>query len=341
MRIDYSKSLSDVRKESLLRLADERALFESQSAESTNLLRCENRAHCILCNSRTAGASFTHRGLPLFICDVCGHVQTRAIPPHGYPNVAFSSVYPKLPYDDYQDRKKRIYKPKLDWILDCLESELGMSMDRITRLRWLEIGAGAGYFVSALVDAGVENVLGLDSDAALVEVADSFVPGNRIIHYPGNIVDVFSRFEADAYVAFFVFEHLSDLHPFLMRMRDLPAGTILVFSVPVYGFSCLLENVFEENFARNLDCVLHTQLFTDKSIDHAMKLAEFDILAKWIFGQDSSDLTRFLVKGLSRKLPGELLETVQSDCIGLENELQSSLDRLGLADQRHLLAIKR
>ena len=341
MEINYSKPSIDIEQEEMVRLIDDVELFNRQVAESNKLLDFEDRKECVLCARPLMGESFIHRDIPFVMCGICGHVQTKALPLDDYPQQTFGSIYPMLDTKAYNDRKKRIYKPKLHWIVNCLQDLASFSDEKKSQLRWVEMGTGAGYFISCLVDEGIENITGFDADKALVDIANTFIPGSRVSYFNGNLSDSFDKFPADIYVAFFVLEHISDAYHFFQMLKQRPKGTLFVFSVPVFGFSCLFENIFKNNYARNLDAVLHTQLYTERSIEYIMRETGYEILAEWVFGQDAMDLTRFMLHSLSEHLSGPMLEKVKNDCIRLQDSLQHSLDLLKLSDQRHLVAIRR
>ncbi len=339
MRIDYSKPSADIQKEVNVRLQNDKELFERQFSESQRLLSCEDRKECALCARPLVGEMFNHRDIPFVMCATCSHVQTKAMPPADYPNISFNAVYPASDAEAYRDRKARIYKPKLDWIISCLK-ELQYSPDTIKQMKWVEMGAGAGYFISCLAAAGIKDITGIDSDKKLVEIANTFTHGNRVHYYSGRLSDAFEQYPADIYVAFFVLEHIFDTHEFFLKIKSLPPQTIFIFSVPVFGFSCLLENIFKNNYARNLDAVIHTQLYTDNSIAYAAAEAGYEILAQWIFGQDATDFTRFMLHNLSENFSEQLLKKLGNYFTSLQDPLQHCLDSLKLADQRHIIIKK-
>ncbi|MGD9078000.1 MAG: methyltransferase domain-containing protein [Desulfobacterales bacterium] len=339
MRVDYSKSSKAIEKASLYRVLKDHELSKRQIHESMDLLKFNNRKECVLCGNALRGENFYHRNIPFVVCDTCKHIQTKTNPPSNYPRTKFSSVYLEISEKDYQDRKKRVYKPKLDWIINCL-SDHDYPKDRISKMQWTEIGAGAGYFLSSLLDAGLRNIKGFDADKKLVQVARDYVPEKYIMHYEGNLSEAMDLFPSDIYTAFFVLEHISDAKNFFIKLKTLPKGTIFIFSVPVFGLSCLFENIFENNYARNLDCVLHTQLYTDDSIKFAMKKAGFKIIAKWIFGQDAEDIIRFILKDITPKFSLKIVDEIQNDLYGLQDSMQNCFDKLNLSDQRHIIAIK-
>jgi 2-polyprenyl-3-methyl-5-hydroxy-6-metoxy-1,4-benzoquinol methylase len=340
MIIKYSKNSTDTQKEATIRLKEDNQRFQKQLNETNTLLDGKSRKKCLLCEEELKGEYFTHRNIVFVSCSHCGHIQTVINPPNGYPNQKFSSIYPQLSVQEYQDRKTRIYRPKLDWILYSLK-EFGYSMDQIKQMSWIEMGAGGGYFLSALLDTGMQNIKGFEKDALLVKSACSHISKEYIVHYENDLCKAVDDFPADIYLAFFILEHIVDPKSFFLKLKNLPRGTIFVFSVPVFGFSCLLENAFQENYARNLDCVVHTQLYTDKSINYCMEASGFEIVAKWIFGQDAEDLIRFVTLNISKRFSAPLIEKMTKDFVRLQNNLQECFDRLELSDQRHIIAIKR
>jgi hypothetical protein len=114
----------------------------------------------------------------------------------------------------------------------------------------------------------------------------------------------------------------------------------LIFSVPVFGLSCLLEESFDAQYARNLDGVVHTHIFTDSSIQYGLKSSGCDLLSEWVFGQDFSDFLRLIGNnecGFNEtKIHVDLFEKINS----LHDEFQHILDCNRLSDQRHILAVR-
>jgi 2-polyprenyl-3-methyl-5-hydroxy-6-metoxy-1,4-benzoquinol methylase len=340
MKISYSKPSVDILFEEKIRSQQEVQRYHQQIASSKKLLNCEGRKKCVLCaNVPLTGEKFVHRGIPYMICQRCGHVQTQALPDNKI-SLDFSVVYPNLNSKEYQDRRDRIYKPKLEWVLNVLQDN-EFSSNSLKEMKWVEIGTGAGYFLSALQEEGFNNIVGFDADSVLVETANSIIPGNIVHHFKGDLSDFSAQFSADIYVAFFVLEHSDDINRFLLKLNNLPSGTVFIFSVPIFGFSCLLENIFDQNYARNLDNVIHTQLYTDDSIKFLMDEANFKIVAQWVFGQDASDFARFILSQLADKYSEKILSKIVLDLTQMQDPMQECLDRLMLSDQRHIIAIKR
>jgi hypothetical protein len=345
MRRDYSKPSADVSQESAELLVRDAEMLEMQRRVSRALVDGSRRVRCIACSHALDSAELLrHRDIDYALCSSCGHIQTKIHPPAGYP-AAFSDrqfhhVYPRLGAPEFASRRDRIYRPKLDWALSC-HAELGTTADAMKGLRWLELGAGAGYFLSALHESGVATYSGLDGDARLVEAANDMLGSSRMQHYSGTLSNAVRAFDADVYVAFFVLEHADDVQQFFDAVRARPAGTLLLFSVPTFGFTTLLEGAVALHSARQLDSVMHTQLFTPSSIEHCLSRAGCEIVAQWAFGQDAVDLRRLLLLSLREQYPSALFAHVANVLSAVQDELQTVLDRGGLSDSIHILAVRR
>jgi 2-polyprenyl-3-methyl-5-hydroxy-6-metoxy-1,4-benzoquinol methylase len=339
MLVKYSKKSSDIEQEDDVRLMED--LQKSKEPIGTiDVVEGRIRKNCVVCATHLKGDFLFHRKIKFMVCDTCGHIQTYKILSSKNSDTKFSEVYPKLSLAEYNDRKKRIYLPKLEWIINSL-IELGYNKDQLQKMRWTEMGAGAGYFISSLLDSGFNNVVGFDADKELVEYANSLNRGDKIKHYDGDLSNSLEQFPADIHVAFFVLEHIDNTHTLISALKSSVRNKIFVFSVPVFGLTHLLENIFESNSPRCLDGIHHAQLYTDQSIKYSMHQAGFEIASQWIFGQDANDFTRYMICNLHDKFSKKMLDRIYQDLKRLENSFQNCLDRMRLSDQRHIIAVKR
>jgi SAM-dependent methyltransferase len=338
MWIQHSKSLGDLRKEESIREVNETAMARRQRRQASGLNRAPRRRQCVLCNaSLRSASSWQHRDIWFLQCHNCGQIQSRATPPRRTP---FAAVYPTLSPSAYHDRKERIYRPKLDWMLAALKKEK-VSRRRALGWTWVDLGCGAGGFLSSLKDAGGHHGVGVDADGRLLEQAARHNPGVQFVQHAGSLAQCLKQYPARVFTAFFVFEHVEDGPALIRALKGLPQGTWLAFAVPVHGFSCLLENCFPKRYARNLDAVVHTQLYTDESIRYLVQKSGFEITAQWIFGQDTLDLRRHVMGHMRGRYPEKLWNTWDEKLRAAQDQIQSALDVQSLADQRHVLAVKR
>jgi 2-polyprenyl-3-methyl-5-hydroxy-6-metoxy-1,4-benzoquinol methylase len=345
MKIEYSKSLNDIGLERLERLNQNTNIKYHEQIKSSKILQSTPpRVTCLLCNKKLLGFKFNHRNVQFIRCKTCDHIQTFGKPPAEYPyfekTTNFSNIYPNLNSKEYKDRVNRIYQPKLDWIKRVLKGKF--IEDDLKSKEWVELGCGAGYFLSCLSSDGFKKITGYEMDPKLVKKTDDMTPNSvRVHHGDENLHDTIANSFADVYVAFFVLEHVEDPYKFYLQLSHLPTNTIFIFSVPLFGMSCLLEGVFDHLYSRNLDAVVHTQIYTEKSIDYALSIADFDMIGQWVFGQDAEDFSRFILDSLRENYPDDMFQEISTKLLNLQDPLQHVFDNDHLSDQRHIIAIKR
>ncbi|MBU1040850.1 MAG: class I SAM-dependent methyltransferase [Proteobacteria bacterium] len=338
MKTKYSKPLGDISLESEEWIANEDRILAQQSE---HLASCEPsgiRTECLLCGlSLNDAPRFSHRSISYLSCPQCTHIQAEEILSDAAS--CFDGVYPALEIDLWQSRCNRIYTPKLQWILNELDSSW-MPSGKCLREHWFEIGTGAGYFLGALKAAGAVHCRGIDADPHLVARANSFL-GKDTVACTGNFGHAIEGSQANIFVSFFVLEHLSDPLPLIKSLRSKPAGTIFAFSVPTYGLSAILESAFGCHAARNLDNILHRQLYTDASIERLLRSIDYEPLAQWVFGQDALDFKRAILKPLLSTYDRKMFSYVEARLNDIMELLQGAVDISHLADARHVLAVKR
>lgn len=338
---EYSKPSADVAVDTEQMIRDGEQMWSRQRHIAQALHGRPRREGCLICaDSLEAANSFVHRGISYSRCLTCGHVQSSMQPPEGYPYALqdFADVYRPLDPDAYRDRTERVYAPKLAWMLRAAEATgTGNLLDR----SWVDLGCGAGYFIDALRRRGAARVAGVETDDVLVQQANAALGATIVRRFGGTLAEAVRENPAEVYVAWFVIEHCFELRELFDALRQSKPGTVFAFSVPALGVATLLEGAFERHYARNLDSVLHLQLFTDGSIAHAMKQADYEIKAEWIFGQDADDLYRAVITPLAGTHSTEVIADEQARLLGCLSDIQAVIDRARLADARHILAVRR
>jgi len=345
MKINYSKSLSDISPERSERLSQKiNDKYQTQIEISRILHDTLPRESCLVCQNTLEGSEFIHRSIPFIQCNHCGHIQTKGMPPAGYPfnekNFNFYTVYPDLDSVVYENRIKRIYQPKLNWIEEVLTKYF--TKEELHLKKWVELGCGAGYFLSCLNSNNYKNITGFEMDLNLLKKADAMTSDYvKVLNGDINLHKTIKKCSADIYVAFFVLEHVLNPYKFYQELSNLPSKTIFVFSVPTFGLSCLLEGVFDKLYARNLDTVVHTQIYTEQSIEYALNIADYDIIGQWVFGQDAEDFSRFVLSSIKDNYPEKMFQKISTKFFDIENPIQHVLDQNHFSDARHIIAIKR
>ena len=341
MITDYSKALGDLTKEEASRIQNEEQLYIRQKEANKRLSKAPPRKICILCGSPIKGREFLHRGVSFITCHQCNHIQTKALPPVGFPDELegkeqFSKIYPKLEKDQFEDRKNRIYRPKLNWIFNALERS-GYKKIELLNKKWLELGSGSGVFLSSLEDMGVNNYVGFEKEETLLERAKAFVVPEKVSISRVSLGEIIRANQADVICSFFVFEHDEKLFELINALKECKSGTLLCFSVPMFGLSCLLENLAAERYSRSLDAAIHVQTFTDESINYFLLKTGYEKIASWQFGQDALELRRILIPQSPEPGPYDKLSEKFSSSL---DRIQTAIDKSGLSDQCHLIAKK-
>jgi len=340
----HSKTSYDIAQENSVRTTSSLELAKKQKRITEQFSKFPFRKQCVCCGKKLLGAEFSHRGLRFIECENCNHIQSKNLPTPNYPEdisqkSGFDSIYTDLSSREYASRTDRIYRPKLEWIFETL-IELGHSKEELINKKWIELGSGAGNFLSTCKNSEITDVTGIEVNENLVSISRKHNPQLKTIQWSSSFEAILKEHDADIFCSFFVLEHIHDLSPVWKEFSRKPRGTIFAFSVPVFGLSGIAENIFPEHFARNLDGVVHTQVFTDTSIEYAMQEANYQILGEWIFGQDTSDLIRFL-QNCSKSSPSTKTEKKLFQQLSKAHDtIQSAFDQNHLSDQRHILAIR-
>lgn len=336
MLTEFSKPSQDVAQQTAFLIEQNRMLLDRQRKIAALLDGAPSRAFCIVCTQPLAGApTFQHRGIPYAECPTCGHIQCSAQVPDNYPysEQDFADIYRPLDEVAYAERISRIYVPKRDW---ALRSAKVTGVGDLLERSWVELGSGAGYFLSALRAGGATRIAGIEAELPLVAQAGAMLGDDATHHFASSLGEAVQAYPAEVYAAWFVLEHCLETAALLDALRGRPRGTVFMFSVPTYGLATLLESACDGHYARSLDSVLHTQLFTDRSIQHAMARAEYEIKAEWLFGQDADDLYRAVVAKGERGAPQAVIARLGEAL----SEIQGAVDRARLSDSRHILAVR-
>lgn len=343
MRFKYSKSSSDIKREGSIIYEQEKNLQNSVLKITEKIFTYPLREHCILCESHLEQSDiFHHREIPFKHCNNCGHIQTLHHVDASYEELAmeelgYKGIYPKLEKEEYNSRCKRIYKPKAEWIFDAL---FGLKIDPQT-IKWCDIGCGAGYFIKSLQELGCSDVYGVDIDEHNLNIAEEVLGKDAVFFNDHSFDQTFIECQADIYSAFFVLEHIEDTYKTIKSLKTKPKGTLFAFSVPTFGFITLFESILKNHYPRSLDAMMHTQVYTEESLNYLLESADFEIVSEWVFGQDMMDIQRFLNYNLSQLYSERLYSSSVNKIEDMLDAMQAVIDQSHFSDARHILAIKK
>ncbi|OAI57048.1 hypothetical protein AYO49_03065 [Verrucomicrobiaceae bacterium SCGC AG-212-N21] len=325
---------NDAKLESFERIA---GVYQKQPRRAS----CKN---CAAAHVPSPDATFVKLDTDYWFCGTCGHCNgahedTVEFCLSMYTDddgKAYSKTYVEAGRKNFEHRTKEIYVPKAKFLKESLE-ERGAYPATIA-----DFGAGAGYFISAAKQCGFDQITGYEPSKTLAEFGNAMLGGDVIRHH--DLADTTSLIQnAKATVASFVgvLEHLQDLRGAYQALRDNEHIRYVLFSVPMFCPSVVLETVFPEIMPRHL-AAGHTHLYTEQSIQHICDEFGFKRVSEWWFGLDMTDLFRSVLVSLGKSsAPTAPLRSYWQQKFGpLLDSLQGKIDEARMSSEVHMLIEK-
>lgn len=309
-------------------------------AHATNAIyaRQPTRESCKICSATLPEKDgFASHGVSYVKCGTCTHLNGR----HQDGAAFWEEVYLGNPGEygalylatAFEDRVQDIYLPKVDFLLDSLPDGTAPTL--------LDIGCGAGFFVDAALERGID-AQGIDVNAAMIRSGNDAIEHRRGIR-PLELVSNSSTFaeqmrtsRAAVLSAIGVIEHLSDLDEFWSAFRA-SSFDYVYFSVPMFSLSAVVEHAFSDVAPRHLQAD-HTHLFTEQSLPKMYELLGVEPVAEWRFGTDVMDLFRSLINTVQLSGADALLDDLVNKFAPSIDDLQAVLDRAHTCSEIHVLA---
>jgi hypothetical protein len=228
-----------------------------------------------------------------------------------------------------------VYRPKVRFMCRALRA----AGQKPKRLRYVDLGAGAGHFVKAMRDEGLVNSIGYEASADLVEGSNRLL-GTQLLRH--NEIDaigkIVSELDADVLAMIFSLEHVRNLRSFLAAVAKNKKLKWFYFAVPMFNPSSMLEAIFPERMPRSLGCG-HTHLFTELSIEKMCREWRFDMKAAWWFGGNGFDIHRLIAASLAADNELSALAPEWDAMFRkLVDQIQLVFDRQKLSTEVHVLA---
>ena len=293
------------------------------------------RENCMVCATPiSTPPSFVKHNVPYHICPHCGHLNGAYQDTHAFcaglykeeESDIFSRMYESENLKAFEERRDSIYRPKVDFLIDALKEE---KQDYLN-MSFADFGAGSGYFVSALMSAGIKNVRGYEVSDTQVKLGNSMLGNEILIHHDmDDIVNLISSVEADVLSLVFVLEHVQNPGEVITAIKNNPNLQYAFIAVPMFSTSVFIEMAFPHFAHRHLACG-HTHLYTPESLKWLSNKFSYKHCAEWWFGADMIDFYRMISMTLS----------ASPDTINMvtewENTLLPALDSMQLVlDKRH------
>lgn len=272
----YGKSLSDIKNIKQSFFDDNEKLLSNQLEIAKIYNQQPIRSRCKCCKADLLDSlHYESHGVEYAVCGSCGHINGLHQETEEFTHFLYAeSDYGKYVYASQQDQRKyddriaKIYAPKSGFLLETM-SEMS---EPVGAIDILDIGAGAGYLVSANDDLGMHTV-GIDMSKQQVEYGNLYLHNkecnSRLEVIEGDaLVGRIGSFLGNIVTAIGVLEHVIDFHEILRAIKDNKHIRYLFFSVPTYGLSNFLEAVFPKVFNRHLGGYIRTSLQLTPSITY-------------------------------------------------------------------------
>lgn len=299
------------------------------------------RRACKICLSELPEKPvFSKHGASYAVCRTCGQLNGRHEDTDEYCRdiytasgaVDYARNYTSADRAAYRLRRDRIYVPKAEFLFDVLAHEGQIP----AQLSYADMGAGAGYFVDALVAKGARKAVGFEVGKPQVDLGNAMSGETRI-----QLVDLpdtprlCREYACDVMTFIGVFEHLQDPRAVLAAIRENKAVKYIYFCVPMYAPTTFIEMSFPKVFPRQL-AIGHTHLFTDSSIQYLEKEFGLERVGAWWFGTDMMDFFRSIQITLGQsESTAQMVEDWRTLFAGLIDSTQLAIDRERKSCQVH------
>jgi len=288
------------------------------------------RKCCKNCGSKKIKLFMKNFNISYKLCSHCGHLNgayedSRVFAKKLYTNND-GKKYSKNYLNDFNTRVKNIYIPKVEFLKKVIKKNINL----------LDLGCGAGHFVKALEQKGID-ATGYDTSKDLCKLGNKKLKKNKI--YSVNfekiyeIIETHSEFNTLSMIG--VLEHLTEPHKLLSSFKQ-SRIKYLYISVPLFSLSSFLENSFTKVFPRQLSGG-HTHLYTEKSLNYLAKKYKLKIIGENWFGTDFPDLMRSLINTgniMNKKIYTKELYEKFSKFI---DDLQFVLDKNKVCSEVHMV----
>lgn len=300
------------------------------------------RRRCVVCDGKLTGSRFTIRKVLYSLCPGCGHFNgmhedTDTFVRHVYnlESRGNDGAYMDASVKIFDARVREIYRPKVDFMVDALLA----GGEEPHRLRYADIGAGAGHFVKAMRDAGLANSIGYETSTVLVESTNKLL-GARLLQANDieKVGQMVAAIDVDVLTMIFSLEHVRNLRKFVARVRENKRIKWFYFAVPMFNPSIMLETLFTRRMTRSIGRG-HTHLFTKSSIEKFCADNSFAVEAAWWFGGNGFDFHRLVSASLAANPQTHPLAAQWDGMMAkVIDPLQLAFDKAHMSSEVHMLA---
>jgi 2-polyprenyl-3-methyl-5-hydroxy-6-metoxy-1,4-benzoquinol methylase len=328
--VKYSKTYKNVLKLQKNYLIDNVNNLKNELKINNKYIKQKKRKNCKNCQKILAKPTFKSFGVKYSVCKTCGHLNginenTKNFTQQLYINDK-GSHYDKEYSNDFNNRVKNIYLPKVKFLKQVINKKLNL----------LDIGSGAGHFLKACESVKI-SAKGYEISKYLVDFAKKKLKKNSIEKV--SIDEMFKILEnenkANVVSLIGVLEHFYNPEKFLKSFKKSKVD-YLYLAVPLFSFSTFLENAFPKVYPRQLSGD-HTHLYTEKSLLYLAKKNNLKIIGEWWFGADIPDLCRSLIVSSNHLDKKSYMKEFNKKLYSVMDSLQNVLDQNKICSEVHMI----
>jgi 2-polyprenyl-3-methyl-5-hydroxy-6-metoxy-1,4-benzoquinol methylase len=289
-------------------------------------------ATCPICESEQSTLAMVVHGLRWRHCTGCTHVYHNEAISMDRLEQLYTDVTGEFPYSHIYSEDPAIQKirlesaatRKVDYISSFLQKD-----DGSRTARWLDIACGNGDVLGVAKSRGYD-VMGIELSGELVKVARA---SHGIPVYEGTLPAYCSE-NPDEKFDVLGFIGILDALPNAMEYLRLAAemanpSALIVINVPhVNSISGAIAGSFPAQAVR-FAFPNQFHLFTEQSLQTALRNSGFEPIAAWYYGMDIYEL----INTISYDSPQFRTSKARDILVGLVNELQQVIDAARLSDE--------
>lgn len=333
----YSKPFGDLNTLKTSFFNNNDGMLDMADGMADVLLMQPKRTVCKICGAKLGKPLYSSHRIGYIECPECGHLNSECEDTDDFASKVYveddySKNYSAADKESYIRRRDMIYIPKAEYLRDCLKHE-GISPEDVTIL---DIGAGCGYFVSAVRQLGM-TATGIDVSDSEVEYGNAMTDEPWLTHVGlTDSIDYIRKSSANVLTAIGVLEHLVHLDENIDAIRYNTNIKYLFASVPMFSFSSCFEVAFANGYNRHTGGT-HTHLFTNESVARMADRMGFEVAYEWRFGSDINDLYRFLMVSMQKNNNEEFSRYFSDRFVPLMDDLQQILDKSDFSSELHFI----
>ena len=333
----YSKPFGDLNTLKTSFFENNDGMLDMADGMADVLLMQPKRTVCKICGAKLGKPLYHSHRIGYIECPMCGHLNSECEDTDDFASKVYveddySKNYSAADKESFIRRRDMIYAPKAEYLRDCLKHE-GMSSENVNIL---DIGAGCGYFVSAVRELGMKAV-GIDVSDSEVAYGNAMT-GEEYLTHVGltDSIDHIKKTDANVLTAIGVLEHLVHLDENIEAIKENENIRYLFASIPMFSFSSCFEVAFANGYNRHTGGT-HTHLFTNESVEKMAERMGFEVAYEWRFGSDVNDLYRFLMVSMQKNDNAEFSRYFSDRFVPLMDDLQQVLDKSEFSSELHFI----